>query len=315
MTEVAEEKQTLIMARSGEAGMTLVRSTRDTASVLEAVSKARQAGFNVLTSATLTETLPMDCQLSIRIVQVRGERDFYSTGKNKYAPSGKMLDKIAQAGGLRWRVDLFRREDDGREPYYCRYAAVGVAPDPATGEPRMMRGTKAIDLRDGSPLCEEMLENARNSSYNKTPEAAQAAGEKAIRQKRKFINELAETGARLRVIRSLFSIDSDFSSDEIKRDFVIVSLDHIPHLSNDPAVNARHREDARQLRQAMYYGIGAQPGKPRPDEITELPEVEVKASAPRQIPAESAPDLSGMEMGPEDIPFGDDYPPLGEIPF
>jgi len=314
MTQQQTETEQMVLARDKQAAMTLVRSTTDVQSVLKAVGEAKRAGFNVLTSATLTETLPLDHQLSIRMVASRGERDFFSTGRDKFAPSGKMLDKIAQAGGLRWRVDLIRRLDDRRDPYYCIYEAVGVAPDPATGEPRMMKGTKAIDLRDGSPLCEEMLENARASKYNKTEEDAQVAAKKAIRQKRKFINELTETGARLRVIRALFSIDSDFTAEEIKKDFVIVSLDHLVHRSEDPEVLAKHREENRKLRDAMYYGIGGPNGKALPMETLELPDEPLETRptleaqvVPQRVPTEEAPEIPFDE---DDIPFGPD-----DVPF
>lgn len=309
MTEAQDQQ--LVKARSQ--GIALVSSSKDTQSVMRAVAEAKAKGFNVLTPATLTETLPPGTALSIRMVASRGERDFYKTGNNKYAPSGKLLDRIAQAAGIRWRVDLIRRLDDRRDPYYAVYEAVGVAPDPATGEPRMMKGTKSIDLRDGSPLCEEMIENARASKYNKTEEQAQAAAAKAIRQKRKFINELAETGARLRVIRALLSIDSDLNEDEIKRDFVIVSLDTAPDPNDREAVQ-RHADESRRIREAMYYGIGmgnSQQAKPLaveelPDEPMETREA-IEAEVVRR-PTEEAPELPSFTD--DEIPFDDD-----EVPF
>lgn len=304
-----EEKTGLITAR--QAGIAVTKATTDTATVMSTIAQAKEKGFNVLTPATLSEQLPPGHSFSIRIVSPRGERDFYSTGRGKYAPSGKLLDKIAQAAGIRWRVDLFNRLDDRREPYYCIYEAVGVAPDPATGEPRMMKGTKAIDLRDGSPLCEEMLENAQNSQYNKTPEDAEKAAAKAIRQKRKFINELAETGARLRVIRALMSIDSDFNAKEITMDFVIVSIDANP-VAGNPEEARRHAEESRKLRESMYYGIGAAPGR---SEASAAPAL-VSAPPQKMIEIEQEPERRARDESPE-IPNFDENEPWDDddIPF
>lgn len=299
MTE-QNENQTMIVAQRG--GMALTRAEVDPMAVLETIKKAKEAGFNVLTPPSFSSALPPDHVINIRKIETGGANDFYDTGGGKFAPSGRLLSRIATAGGIRWRVDLIRRLDDRRDPHYCEFEAVGVVPDPATGEPRAYKGSYALDLRKGSARYEEALAAARKSKYCKDEADALAQAERSMNAKRKFIVQLAETGARLRVCRDAFGLRSDYTSEQTKMDFVVVALDYQPGISSDPETRKMLAAEAMKLRQSMYYGIGevaqappkiheghAAPALPAPDEYK---------------PGEEPPDLSEMEkMTADDIPF------------
>jgi len=268
--------------------------------VLDTVERAKAAGFNVLTPASFSSEMPPDHVINVRKITA-GKADFYDTGGGKFAPSGRLLSRIATAGGMRWRVDLIRRTDDRRDPNYCEFEAVGVVPDPATGEPRAFKGSYALDLRRGGPRWDEAFAAARK--VGKTDELALAETEKKITAKRKFIVQLAETGARLRVCRDAFGLRSDYTKDQTEKAFVVVALDYQPGLSEDPDVRKALALEAIKLRNSMYYGIGDQPQ-------VQAHVVHAVTSAPalpapdEYRPGEDAPEIPSFDDG--EIPFGED---------
>jgi hypothetical protein len=94
--------------------------------------------------------------------------------------------------------------DDMTQPNFAACKAAAVVPDPATGEERTYVAQYALDLRDGS-------------------ERGDSLSEGMLRSKREHIGALADTGAKLRVIREATGIRMDMSQQEISQYFAVVT--------------------------------------------------------------------------------------------
>jgi hypothetical protein len=249
--------------KSNNGQIVSVKPTRDATQVAHVVETFKKQGANVLTVASLLEEAPIDHRLVVRVLEFDARRDFFSTGKGKYAPSKTALEAIASALGVQWSPMGCARRDDRSDPYYCEFQATAFVKDSATGEMRTYTATKSYDLRDGSPDAEE-------------------CSEFQLKQKRRFIVALCDTGARLRVIRQLAPVRNDYSNDEIRKPFVTVSMVYQPGVDTGMANMAHH---AAMQAQAAMFGFGAQQGQ----QFQALP-----ASAPPALPpAQTQQEIEG----------------------
>lgn len=217
------------------------KPTNDVRQVATIVERFRNTGANVLTTASFVEEIPTDHRLVVRVIEF-DRRDFFSTGSGRYALSKRALEQLASACGIIWRVDLTGRMDSRAHPNYVEFRAAAAAPDAQTGTPRLYSATCAMDLRDGSAATEEILQK-RN-------------GKRQLQQKRRFIVALADTGARLRVIRQVIPVRSDYTENEIARPFVTVAMIYQPGVDDEGTRQQMVRE-AFRARQSMYYGAAA----------------------------------------------------------
>lgn len=233
-----------------EGDITVVKPTRDVGQIATMVAQAEGAGWNTLVPASLIDTVPEGFRMVARTLKF-SSRDFYKTGSKKvyngrrsdwvkvYAPHKRALEQIAAAAGIKWHPMMTGRTDDRSHPHYAEFRAVGIVRDPQTGEHSPHTATYALDLRDGSAQVKEIL--TRQDDVEKA--------KKELRQKRRFIVQLADTGARLRVIRSAYPVRSDYTKEEMERPFLLVSLVYLP---DDPEARRQAQIAAAQSSQALF---------------------------------------------------------------
>lgn len=160
--------------------------------------------YNVLTPVRSVGNVPHGHAIVPQIVVITQSAETYKVDGGKLALSKSALDKIATAAGISWDPDRSGRVDDGSDPAYCHFRAVGTVRDP-DGTTRTITGERVIDLRPGGA-------------------DAEGASERQIAQQRKFLLPLAESKAKNRAIRQACSVRSSYSPAELQKPFVALKL-------------------------------------------------------------------------------------------
>lgn len=179
------------------------------------------------------DALPQFFRVSERVVlidpdpqrgEVYGGANFLKPGEVALARPG-LLKLWQGAGGT---IISSRRTDDRTIPHYCAWEAVGEIRQ-VDGNLLRMFGSRTLDYRDGSE---------------------QVAGLKAgdIAQKRRAIQQLAETFAMERMIRGCVNLQQKYlAADLTAKPFVCYALIPDASLSDDPAI--------RRLAAAVAFGV------------------------------------------------------------
>lgn len=170
-----------------------------------------------------------------REISVGGE--VYGVG-GKWALTKSALDRIAMAVGIAWDPVQCRREDDGSDPRYCEYVAVGSVMD-FTGRELPVFGRRVIDLREGS-------DQTKGQSAKQVGEA------------RKFTVPLAESKARNRAIRSI-GLKTGYTWDELALPFVCAKIIWTGQ-TNDPELRRAFAMAAMEkftAARGVFYGRSA----------------------------------------------------------
>lgn len=113
-------------------------------------------------------------------------------------------DRIAAAGGVRWKATECGREDDHSDPYYIHYKMTGEI-QTFDGDYRDVVGDRELDYRDGSATVRGW-----------TPRRLERA--------RKSILALAVSMASNNAIRRAFSMPSSFPLAQARKYFVVPKL-------------------------------------------------------------------------------------------
>lgn len=191
---------------------------------------------HLIAPATAVGHLPEGCAIALNVVTV-DTRDMREGGE-VYNPGGglalarSVLNRIAAAAGVSWDAQLSGRLDNGSDPNYCHFRAVGWYRS-FDGTELQITGEKEMDLRDGSPQLQSML--ARSKSGDIT---------KQLRELRLHILAHAESKAKNRAIRSL-GLKSSFSREELQKPFVAAKLVWTGQ-SDDPALRRLFAEGTMQ---------------------------------------------------------------------
>jgi hypothetical protein len=229
---------------------------------------------NVVSPIARVDTLPPMTQVSLRVVKVDPDlgangqgpdvyfdRRFCATDRDgnplEVALGKGALLKLAAAAGLQKVAS--RREDDGRDPNFCRWL-VEIEGLDYDGTIRHVVSTKEVDLRDGSPdttkpewLCSEHGEaecRCGRSKFRKTGRLVPLE-DSALADKRRHIAALAETKAYLRAVREFFSIGHKIKVEKLARPFVVPKL--VPLLdASDPDVKREMVRRAVWGERALY---------------------------------------------------------------
>jgi len=290
------QQQSRAITRAQPDSVTVVgQSLASAATVTEALRSQAQVA-HLVTPSTACGSLPEGCEVAISVVHVdpnAGAGEVYPVAGNKLGLAKVALDKIGAAAGVTWDATLSGRLDDGRDPRYCHFRAVGYARN-FDGSIRTITGEKEMDLRDGSPQVEALEERVREKAARakregKAPSAEDAS--KQIREMRLHILGHAETKAKLRAIRSL-GIKSSYTPTELAKPFAVARLMWTGR-SADPELRrafALKQADALIGATSMLYGGG--PTEPR--ELGAAAQPSPPASAPR---LHSAPPIGSI---PED---------------
>lgn len=241
------------------AGAPMSGTSRD-AQVLTGQLQYAQANYHLVSPATSVGSLPEGCEVALCKVLIEGA-ETYPVGGGKKGLQKSALDKIAAAAGVSWDPRQSRRLDDGSDPYYCAYLAVGTYRH-FDGTVITIQGTKEMDLRPGS---------AQVQKINETSSAAAVQ----LRDTRAHIVAHAESKARLRAIRSL-GLRSSYTDDELRKPFVVARLMWTGR-TEDPTLR---RIFAEMQAKAMIGGVQALYGhEPSTAPIGALP-----AAAPHRPP-------------------------------
>lgn len=216
----------------------------------------RAQKFNVLVPTTTMQQISPFHRLRVEEVKIDpnpDNGDVYKIGSKKVGNNFEdvlsltknALMKISNAAGIVWNWNETKPITATRD--YVLYQAVGAFRKPS-GEWLPLKASKEIDLTTiEEETYEANLEKARklaNSNDSKeraklgsmTPEQWAAAQTKAnMIQWRKNKLMRAETGAMLRVVRTLLSIKLQYSPTELKKPFIVPHVDFAPDY-NDPEV-------------------------------------------------------------------------------
>jgi len=174
---------------------------------LEPAMKRAQTHANLIAPIVALDHIPMFHEVSLRVVSIDPTSETFEVEGGRSL--GKTaLAKLSQAARISWDSQKSGRRDDGSDPHYCEFKAVGYWPDFSGTNVLEISGTKQLDLRSGSPMV------------------AKLGGEKAkqVREMRAFILEHCESKARNRAIRQALAIKNKYTVEELKRPFVVPAL-------------------------------------------------------------------------------------------
>jgi hypothetical protein len=226
----------------------LAGAYREPSKANEAMAAAMSIG-HLVSPATSVATIPEGFTIALSCVFVQVAETYPLTG-GKRGLSKVVLEKIGAAVGVTWDARESGRVDDGSDPAYCHWQAVGHYRG-FDGQWQTIVGNKEMDLRHNSPQVEALHARVRGKADG-------ATADKQIREMRLHILRHAETKARLAALRSM-GIDAAYTEEALARPFVAVKLHRDGH-SNDPGLK---RMFAAQIFQEYGQGVAALYGSQR----------------------------------------------------
>jgi hypothetical protein len=318
----------LARREDGDAIQIQIQGTYSRPADIQSRLEQASAQAHLVTPASACTSVPEGCEVALSTVRVDVANETYDVGGGKRGLAKIALDRIGAAAGISWDPQQSGRLDDGRDPHYCAWQAVGTYRHFDGAEVRLV-GTKEMDLRQGSAQVEALWERyqsararwergGRHGYEPKSPEAQ-------IREMRLHIVGHAETKARLRAVRAI-GIRTSYTPDELHKPFVVARLTFTGHTS-DPelrAMFASKRADAMLGGTRALYGSGAPaqalPAAPR-RVYTAAPPVgaggvdeDELAAAPQPAPRAAIPQSAtppAPESSPQQAPPGE---AAGQLP-
>ena len=167
-----------------------------------------------------------------------GDDDDQGGGRRGKQPGDKLaltrsaIERIALAAGVSWDAQQSRRLDNGKDPHYCRYAAVGRYPL-FDGREVDIQDVKEIDLRDGSDYVQQMRDQAEAWNRANPNAHRRRSAERRIQNERIHIQSFCATKARLRAVRTL-GIRSWYRRDDLEQKPFVVVQSAFTGASSDP---------------------------------------------------------------------------------
>lgn len=253
------------LARRPDLPQGLIESPTKLAEQMEAMAKH----YNVLSPAIAVANMAPGYGANLAIVQIDATVEFNDkktsgAGADTYwsksihqDPSKRSLNKqgllkIANAAGIQWDRANCRRLDDGSQRNYWHWQYAGAIRT-HDGQLQPVQGSRELDLRDGAAEATAM-----------TPDQ--------LKRARAFGNEICETKAMERAIRSL-GVRQAYHVDELKKPFVVVRFSFTPDMS-DPEIKKLVTERAisgmGQLYESPAPPVTSAPALP-PPAVTEDP--------------------------------------------
>lgn len=282
----AAPRQSSALARASE---TTLAAMHD-AGAINAKLEEFSSRCHLVTPATSCAAIPDGFSVAFSIIQVDpskdvdaygkaikgGPGDVASVGGGKLSLSGNVLKKLGAAAGVTWIMEQTGRLDDGSDPNYCHFRAVGLVTN-FDGSKRVVSGEVELDLRDGSPQIEAMRARAKDG----------AAIDSQIRDTRLFLLRHAETKAKLRAIADM-GIKRSYTAQELSKPFVVARLMWTGQ-SDDPELRRMYAEKMADAQMAGVMGLYGN-----------------AAALPRRAPAPQRPQLThaGQFSGHAPPPVG-----------
>jgi len=211
------------------------------------------AQYHVVAPVTTVDQLPPGCGVSISLVQVNpnpNAKEVYEITGARLGLSSAALKRIAAAAAIDWDTEKSCRLDDGSDPHYVHYRAVGYVKN-FDGSRRAISGEVEIDARDNSPQLDEIRQKAQ---YRQPP----GDGAPQILELRKFILRHAETKAKSRAVVDMGGILRSYTLEELRKPFAVARLSFTGE-TDDPVLR---RVFAEKTADAFLNGTAALYGKP-----------------------------------------------------
>lgn len=247
------------LARSDSSAIT---GTFHNAQAVDSRLAHAQDHYHLCSPFTAAGALPEGCGVQITLVQVDVKNETYDVGGGKVGLAKTALERVSHGIGISWDPSSSGRLDDGRDPHYVHYRAVGRY-RASDGQQQTVIGEKEMDLRDGSPQVEALWDRyrvakakfdaGRGAKYPPKEPTAQ------IREMRLHILGHAETKARLRAIRSM-GIRTSYTHEELAKPFACARVVFTGR-TQDPELR---REFSRMTAESFLGGSRDLYGPPRP---------------------------------------------------
>lgn len=254
---MSEQRQQSTAVARRDPNERITGTFRDPDIVTARLQKAAK-NYHLVSPAPACPKLPEGCSIMLSAVVVDPEKECYPVGQGKFALSKSSLEKLSSAAGISWDAQQSGRTDDGSDPRYCSWKAVGTMRHLDGTETQLM-ACKEMDMREGSDQVAKIEAEAAKNNRSAEPR---------IREMRAHIVAHAESKARLRAIRSM-GIRSSYAKDEFQKPFVVAKLMWTGE-SDDPELR---RAFALRQADAMLGGVkalyGSEPVPPK-----ELPPVQ-----------------------------------------
>lgn len=283
----------------------LAGSFLETNAAADALREAAQL-YHLVSPATHCGMIPEGCGVAISMVHVDpndakdGPGEVHTLSGGKVGLSGTTLKKIAAAAAVDWDQRWSGRLDDGRDPHYCHYRAVGTVKN-FDGSPRKVDGEVEIDAREGSPQLEEIRIKAEKRR-REHPDWDNDGGASQILELRKFILRHAQTKAKLRAIADM-GVKRSYTKAELQKPFAVARLMWTGQ-TKDPELRklfAAKQFDAMVGSSHQLYGHDAALVGPQANRNQALP-----------VATHSAPPLGSVREPIDDIE--DDYDTRADEP-
>lgn len=233
---------------------------------------------NIVTPVCQMDNIPPMHAISLRAVKIEVQHDVYHSSrfcqKDERALGGRGLQKIINAAGA--NILYRRRLDDRSEPFYCEIE-VCLAVRDYDGVMRTVTKAKELDFRDG---CPDVMVPEKDSRGQRTGKMVMMEGA-SLSDKRRHIQSLAETEALYRCTRSLFNLRQKFTTEELKKPFIVPKLVVHYDLSDPEQKKAAIEQAARSELLAFGQHFVPQPS-PLPQETRVLETVEAPSPKRRR---------------------------------
>ncbi len=224
------------------------------------------ASFHIVTPQTTVEALPEGFGVAVSYVSVNPDATLGGP-KEVYDVSGRLglsmdtLKRIAAAAGVDWDPQQCGRLDDGSDPHYVHYRAVGYVRN-FDGSVRTITGEVEMDLREGSPQVEEIREKAERRA--KKEKRDNDGGHSQLLEQRKFILRHAESKAKNRAIADM-GVKRSYAPKELEKPFAVAKLQFTGQ-SADPELRRTfaimNAERALDGQHRLYGARGPAPTRP-----------------------------------------------------
>jgi hypothetical protein len=295
-------------------------SSRNSNQITERLQAAADAGHLVSPMQGQCPTLPPFCEVALSYVLADTEVDrygkpvrpgeIYKIAKDQYGLAKPFLNKIKRGVGVIWDPQQSGRVDDESHPHFARHFSLGIVMK-FDGGVETIKGTKTLDLREGSARCRKIIAakvdsalksleyksrgDERNRPFKITEQMrentireAEAKARDNIRDARAEIETLAETGSELRALRSL-GLKTSYTLAELKKPFIIASLVVTGKHDNPQYEQMFAEKAADQLLNARRSLFGIGPGG---------------TSSPKELRA-APPPIDLADDNAEDLDVGD----------
>jgi len=252
---------------------------------LVAIEKAKQDQCNILTASITTEGLTPLHAVTVEQLELSPDPkqgDVYPHDKGKMIIHKQGLEKLSNLAGIEMVKTV--RTDNGSDRQYISYQAGGFIRK-ADGSVVMCVKTYGMDFEvieeevlemyqeKMAKWCKDKGQNAwpNNLTEQQRQEYITDKSRKEVRRRRKYKDQLCESGAQARVKRDLLGLKTFYSPAELQKPFVVVRIVLKPDYE-DPAIKMMLTRAAISAQGQIFGELpapgGEAPGSVPPAQIT-----------------------------------------------